>query len=253
MFNPKTEKIKKLSEIFFNRIKELENIFDSPTNIYIDWANIIYWQDKLNWHFDWKRLKQLFDSFENISSIKFYRGVIKGDKKCEKEISELEKYNYDLRKKPVKMISISIDISSIPNNSPSILGNFIKKPLLKKYEIETIEYLNKKFKELNERGIYKIEDKKCNFDVEMSNDMIIDFKENEVKNFVLWSADSDFADSIERLLDKNKKVVLFSTSRRLTNELNDLRKKGLESFEIKKIKDFICWNKEIPKEIKEKL
>ena len=46
---------------------QLENIFGKPANIYIDWQNVLHWQEKLNWHFDTKRIKQFFDSFNTMN------------------------------------------------------------------------------------------------------------------------------------------------------------------------------------------
>lgn len=40
------------------------------------------------------------------------------------------------------------------------------------YKIENIEYLNNIFRELNSAGVYYIEDRKCNFDVEIGRDML---------------------------------------------------------------------------------
>jgi len=50
---------------------------------------------------------------------------------------------------------------------------------------------------------------------------------------------------IEKLLQAGKKVILFATSGKVSRELNQLRSQGLLVFEIKKIRDFICWKKEI--------
>jgi hypothetical protein len=47
MFNPTIDGIKQLAEKYPKRIKELEWIFDKPTNIYIDFANVIRWQGKV--------------------------------------------------------------------------------------------------------------------------------------------------------------------------------------------------------------
>ncbi|MDP3052975.1 MAG: hypothetical protein Q8N22_03465 [bacterium] len=60
MFNPKIERIKKLAELFPRVISELENIFGKSANIYIDWQNVIHWQEKLGWHFNIRRMKQFF-------------------------------------------------------------------------------------------------------------------------------------------------------------------------------------------------
>lgn len=72
MFQAKTEKIQKIANSFSNRIKELEKLFDKPTNIYIDYANILSWHDRLRFHIDLKRFYQFFSSFWNIKNIYFY-------------------------------------------------------------------------------------------------------------------------------------------------------------------------------------
>ena len=245
MFNPKTARIKKLSQKYPDRILELEKIFNKKTNIYIDFANVIRWQDKLRWHIDLKRLKQFLNSFDTINSVKFYSGTIVGKEESEKFIEDIKKMNYDVHTKPVKMMNLSIDVSSISMDSSILLGDFIRKPLLAKFDLETIEYLNKKLKELNDKGIKFIEDLKCNFDVEIGRDMLIDYEKNRVENFILWSGDSDFADPIKQLLDDGKKVILFATARKVASELNELKEKGLLIFDIQKIRNFICWKKEI--------
>ena len=140
-----------------------------------------------------------------------------------------------------------IDYTSIKPDSPALLGKFIRKCLLKKYDLETIEYLNKKFKELNDKGQMYIEDRKCNFDVEIGRDMLLDFERNIADTFVLWSGDSDFFDPIYQLLKDGKNVVLVATAGKVSKELNELKAEGLFIFDIQKIRDFICWNKEIDK------
>lgn len=163
----------------------------------------------------------------------------------QKFIDDVRKRNYDVHTKPVKIMKLSIDVSSIPINSPALLENFIRKPLLKEFNLETIEILNKKLKELNNGGIRFIQDKKCNFDVEIGRDMLIDYDKNGIENFILWSGDSDFSDPIDQLLKDGKKVVVFSTARRVSIEISDT---GVRIFEIKKIRDFICWPKESQKD-----
>ena len=75
--------------------------------------------------------------------------------------------------------------------------------------------------------------------------MLVDYDKNGIENFVLWSGDSDFADPINQLLNDGKKVILFATARKVASELNELRKEGLLIFDIQKIRNFICWKKEI--------
>jgi len=76
MFEPKTEKINKLAKENPIVIKQLESIFLDKTNIYIDFANVLGWEEKLGWNIDLKRLKQFLDSFDNINSVKFYYGTL---------------------------------------------------------------------------------------------------------------------------------------------------------------------------------
>jgi len=142
-------------------------------------------------------------------------------------------------------MKLSIDVSSISKNSPDILKNFIRKPLLKKLKVETIEYLNTELAELNKQGVYFIEDLKCNFDVEIGRDMLLDYDKNGTETFILWSGDSDFADPVKQLLADRKQVVIFATVRMVSSELNELRKDGLLIFDIQKIKNFICWKREM--------
>ncbi|MCL5016377.1 MAG: NYN domain-containing protein [Patescibacteria group bacterium] len=244
MFTSKIARIEKLAKKFPGRIAELDDIFDRTTNVYIDYANVRPWVSKLGWHIDLKRLKQLLNSFDTIQAVKFYNGTLAGDVESEAFMAEIEHCGFDVHTKSVKKMNLSIDVSSIPSNSPDILKDFIRKPLLQKLKIETIEFLNGQLKELNNQGILSVEDLKCNFDVEIGRDMLLDDK-NDTTNFVLWSGDSDFADPVQQLLRDGKKVALFATARRVSSELGALTKKGLFIFDIQKIKNFICWKKEI--------
>lgn len=245
MFKPKTEKIKRIAKNKQTVIKQLGNIFGKAARIYIDYANVRPWSNKLGWHIDLKRLKQFLDSFGAIKAVNFYNGYLEGNKRSKKEIKEVENQKYVLRTKPVKIMRFPINASSIPADSTALLGQFIRRALLRKYEVETIEYLNARFMDMNKKGAYYIEDRKCNFDVEIGVDMLLDYERSKTEVFILWSGDSDFADPLEKLLKAGKKVFLFATARRVSKELSELRTSGLVIFDIQKIRNFICWNREI--------
>ncbi len=245
MFVPFTERIDRLAKKYPKRIEELENFFDNTTAVYIDFANVARWQDKLGWHIDLKRLKQLFKSFDTIKITKFYYGTLLGDAKSQNFMNDVRSYDYDVVSKAVKIIRVPINVTSIPKTSPDIIQQFISMPLLKKLNIETIKFLNERLKELNQQGIMYLEHKKCNFDVEIGSDILVDYVNHKIQNFILWTGDSDFADLLTRFLSDNKKCVLFATARKVSKELNELRQKNLLIFDIKKIRDFICWKKEI--------
>ncbi len=244
MFAPKTEKIKAIAEKSQVMIKQLEQLFGISARMYIDYANVRPWSNKLKWHIDLKRLKQFMDSFDAIEAVNFYNGYIEGDGRSEKEMKEAEDQKYIVRTKPVKIMQLPIDASSVPSDSTTLLDQFIRRALLRKYEVATIEYLNARFADMNKKGELYIEDRKCNFDVEIGVDMLLDCERNNIETFVLWSGDSDFADPLDKLLKASKKVVLFATARKVSKELSVLREKGLIIFEIQKIREFICWNRE---------
>lgn len=245
MFTPKTDRIKNIAEYKQEVITQLESIFIGKTRVYIDYANVRPWSEKLGWHIELKRLKQFLDSFDTVEAVNFYNGYLAGNERSEKEKTEAENNKYFLRTKPVKILKLSVDTSSVLPDSTVLLSQFISRALLKKYEITTIEYLNERFKDMNKKGEYFIEDMKCNFDVEIGVDMLLDCERNSAETFVLWSGDSDFADPIEKLMSAGKKVILFATARKVSKELSVLVDKGLMIFDIQKIRDFICWKKEL--------
>jgi len=250
MFKPKTERIEKLAAIYPERIQELSLIFAKKTNVYLDWSNMYHWSSKLKWHIHLKRLKQLFDSFTRINAVNIYNGILEGDEGSEQFMEEAKSYDYVVITKPVKIMRFSIDVSGIPSNSPFVLENFIKKPLLRKLSIETIEYLNGKLKELYDHGTKYLEVRKCNFDVEIGRDMTLDYERKNAETFILWSGDSDFADPVMQLMKDKKTVFIFATSRRGSVELQETH---VPIFDIQKIRNFICEPSEIQPEIRGKL
>lgn len=245
MFKPFTQRIAEVAKTSSAVIAQLETLFSGRVNIYIDHANVRPWANKLGWHIDYRRLKQLFDSFDNFHAAKIYTGTLMGDSASESLIKDLTNWKYDVRTKPVKIMKMSIDVTSIHPQSPILLNQFVRAALLRRLDVATIEYLNDKLQQMNAAGQYFIEDRKCNFDVEIGRDMLIDHDRNHIDTFVLWSGDSDFAEPVRQLLADKKRVVLFATARRVSTELNELQPDGLMIFDIQKIRNFICWKKEI--------
>lgn len=218
--------------------------------MFIDYANVFYLSERLHWHVEIKRLKQLLDSFDTIRKIAFYNGYLWNNLNSENLINEARKLKYEVHTKPVKVMWLSIDVSSIPNDSPAILNKFIDKSLIKNFSLEVISYLNDRLKELNDKGIKSIEHRKCNFDVEISRDMLLTLGNGEISNFVLWGGDSDFADPVNQITTNKKRVFIFSTARMVSVELS---KTAAAIFDIQKIRNFICRNTEIQEDIKNRL
>lgn len=243
LFTPKTERLEKLAKMYPDVITKLSSFFDKPTIVYIDYANVLGWGYKLSWAADIKRTKQLLDSFLNIKKVRFYYGTIKGDLYSKALSAQAKKYYPDYETKDVKIRHLSIDVSSISLGSTDLLKQFIRMPLLKEFTIADIEYLNNKLKELNAKGQYHIKDKKSNFDVEIGIRIWrdkIDFP--EIETFVLWSGDCDFEYPLLELKKKRKNVIVFAPRGHVASELSDL---GAVIYEIRPLKYFICWPKQI--------
>jgi uncharacterized LabA/DUF88 family protein len=251
MFNPKTGRIKAFIEKFPYVETDLDPLFGSGSaNVYIDYGNVRNWADRLGWHIDLKRLKQLLDSFGGKVISKFYYGTRDGNVESEELTRAVREMGYQIHTKPVKSIRLSIDVSSISADSPDILRNLICTPLLKTLSVQTIQHLNDHLRELNKKDVLSFDDLKCNFDVEIGRDMLIDQAVGEAEVFALWSCDSDFAGPVEELLDDKRRVVVFGTSGMVSRELNLLRKKGLQIYDVKKLKEMICWPRELSEELK---
>ena len=244
-FTPKTDRLRRLYTDKPQAVNEMAGLFVGKTRVYIDYANVRPWSQKLGWHIDPKRLKQFLDSFAAIDEATIYQGTLAGDVRSESEIDELHHFGYRVRTKDVKIMRLSIDATSVASDSTALIGQFLRKALLRRLDIPTVEFLNGKLHELNQRGERYIEDRKCNFDVEIGVDMLLNAHDTGCRTFCLWSGDSDFTDSVERLLALGNRVILFATARRISKELDGLRSSGLVVFDIAKIRNFICWKREI--------
>lgn len=244
-FQPATPKIANIYKQQPHGVDQLDSLITGPTKVYIDYANVRPWSNKLKWHVNPKRILQFYRSFGRINEVSIYQGILKGDAASEREANELNKLGYTFRTKPVKIMRHSIDASSVPKDSTDLISQFVRKALIRQLDIKTVEYLNDRLYELNTKGIYYLEDRKCNFDVEIGTDMMVDAEKGATEVYCLWSGDSDFADVAGQLLDKGKKVILFATARRVSSELSDLQAKGLFIFDISKIRNYICWKREM--------
>src|SRR3989344_5940691 len=115
MFKPKTAKIRELAQnkTLGATTQKLEQLLTGKVNVYVDFANVRPWSEKLKWHINVGRLKQFLDSFDNVESVKWYQGELVGEARSEKEIRKLKKSKYIVRTKPVKVMRLSIDATSV--------------------------------------------------------------------------------------------------------------------------------------------
>src|SRR5260370_10781612 len=183
------------------RIEELRSWLDGKTHVYIDYANVRAKCERKNWMLDIQKTWSLFHSLGNVPAIKFYFGKLIGNRKSEGFHNLLRKIGYEIVTKPVKIMRLSIDVSGIPKDSPSIIKNFVEPCLLRKLTVEAVEQLNEQLRKMNTAGMKYVEMMKCNFDVEIAADMLLDNELHGVDTFCLWTGDSDFVGPILRLLN----------------------------------------------------
>lgn len=237
-FKPKTFPLEHFAKVLPDRIQFLETVLTDKTIVYIDYGNVRGWKDRLGWELDLKKLKDLLDSF-GVKETRFYFGTYAGDSRSERFMTMIHKTGYKVRTKRVKIMKLSIDVSSVSSGSPDILKNFIDGPLLKNLRVETIKYLNDELRALNKSGKTYLECSKCNFDVEIASDMRLDHHTGRADNFCLWSGDSDFEDTLTELLNGGRNVCVVGTAKHIAAEINALKSKGLKIYDLKTLREFL--------------
>lgn len=185
MFTPKDKLTADIANLYPDKISELESIFNNTTNVYIDYGNVFRWFSPATWLMDMKRLIKFLKSFSNINEVYLYYGTDKKNQNSLNWINNMKILGYEVITKEVKSFEISIDISKYNPNSTTILEQFIDKILLRQFDQATINILNNKLAELNSRRIFSVTEKKCNFDVEISVDMIMHCRTGKAYNFIL--------------------------------------------------------------------
>jgi len=220
-----------------DRLAELKKLLVGDTHVYIDYANTRKACERLGWRINLQKLKNLLDSVGTVKSCRFYFGTISGEAKSSGFMARVRKTGFEVRTKSVKLFDLSIDVSSVSSQSPDILRSFINPALIRSLKVEAIEYLNQQLLDLNKQGVFSLEMRKCNFDVEIATDMRLDNALKKARTYCLWSGDSDFADPILQLLEDGKNAVVIAPH--VSSELNALRPEGLVIYDLRKLKDLI--------------
>ncbi len=243
MFKPRTRKIGDILRKKSNQVKFLDKkIFLGRTIVYIDWANVYKWQEKLGWHIDTKRLFQFLTSFDQIEKVKLYEGYFEDNVESKENIQRFKDIGFEVRTKPVKEIRVAIDAKSIPLDDTTIIKRVVSNALIKKLPLEAVEQINQMIRNINQNGDFHLIQHKCNFDVEMASDIRVDsLLDESINSFVIVSGDSDFIDTVESLISDKKNVVILGTSGRISYELSTSK---AYIYDVKQIKNYICWNRE---------
>ncbi|PIR72724.1 MAG: hypothetical protein COU42_00120 [Candidatus Nealsonbacteria bacterium CG10_big_fil_rev_8_21_14_0_10_36_24] len=185
---------------------------------YLDLTNMFHWQDVLGWKFRIKDvIRQLF-TFPNIKEVKVYYGLNpRNQRDSEAFLNRIKKTGANLRPNPPKeMKFIKKDIDEALFFQRRTMTLFDRQIKSKIYEL---------IDELKKSGIIIVEPK-CNFDVEMTMDMLDDVE--KITAIMLFSGDSDMQAPLERLRVKGKKIGIVGVRDMVAGELHRIKDKYID-------------------------
>lgn len=179
---------------------------ESSLIAYLDLSNMFHWQDTLKWNFSvYETIKQL-KAIKTLKEIRVYYGFNEREfKKSKRFHKSVMASGATLITKPVKWIKKNISKRL-----------FVKNATLEKLDQNAHSKLEQFINCLNDRNI-EIEEPKCNFDVEMSLDMLDN--SDKISGILLFSGDSDFYEPLERLRIKGKSIYIFGVRGQVAREL----------------------------------
>lgn len=191
--------------------------------VIIDWANVYGWFEKLGWEIEPKKFYKYLRSYSQITDIRFYFGIEKGNKKSEEFQRRIKKIGYTLISKELKWVPVSLDRIHFKNflkELSKITDN------LEKGNADFADQLRKAIK----TPIYR---RKCDFDCEITIDVIKNI--NEIDGLILFSGDGDYAVVVNELIKRNKRAIVVFAKGHKGKEYQDF-KKGLYLCSVEQLK-----------------
>jgi len=192
--------------------KQYEELFKSETALiaYLDLTNMFHWQEVLGWRFRIEDVISQLLRFQNMKEVKVYYGFNERDKiNSEVFHNRIKKSGAILRTKPVKFIRKNIDDALFfKRQTMTLFDGAIKKKI---YEL--IDTLKK--------AEIIIEEPKCNFDAEITIDMMDDIE--KISALILFSGDSDLRAPLERLKVKGKRIYITCVRGMISTELYQIK------------------------------
>jgi len=183
--------------------------------VYLDLTNIFHWQDVLGWKFRIEDMIEQLLTFPNIKEIKVYYGKNERDlKNSEAFHNRIKKTGAILRTKSMKFIPKTIQD-----------GMFFQRKTLNLFDGGVKNKINELIEELQKSEIV-IEEPKCNFDVEMTMDMLDDAE--KMTAILLFSGDSDMCAPLERLKVKEKHIGVVGVRGKVAGELHEIKEKYID-------------------------
>lgn len=179
---------------------------------YLDLTNMFHWQNFLGWKFRIEDvIGQLF-TFPNIKEIKVYYGKNERDlKNSEAFHKRIKESGAILKTKPVKFIPKTITE-----------GMFFQRKTMTLFDNPIMNKIRGLITELHKSSIL-IEEQKCNFDVEMTMDMLDDV--DKLTAVMLFSGDSDMYAPLERLKVIGKHIGILGVRGMSAKELQTVTDK----------------------------
>lgn len=187
--------------------KQFKLDLKGKTAVFIDYANMKSWLAQMGYFINLEALYKHLKSYSRVERIYFYYGTDFTNPKSSNFIQKVRQFGYDVTTKPVKYINVNLtDLLNKPGN----------RQMIDALDKKTRSRLVSNIASLVQKGI-RLTLPKCNFDVEITKDMIL-FKDS-FDTAVLFSGDSDFAEILKFLRGKDKNVIVVSTRRFLSGEL----------------------------------
>ncbi len=185
---------------------------------YLDLTNMFHWQDVLGWKFRMEDVIGQLSTLPNVKEVKVYYGLNPRDRKnSEAFLSRIRKAGANLRPNPPKeMKFIKKDINE---------GLFFQRKTITLFDGGVKKKIQELIDELQKSGIV-IEEPKCNFDVEMTMDMLDDV--DKITAIMLFSGDSDMCAPLERLKVKGKKIGIVGVRGMVADELHKIKHKYID-------------------------
>ena len=182
---------------------------------YLDLTNMLHWQDVLGWKFRIEDLMSQLFNFSNIKEIKVYYGFNEKDSKNSEAFhNRIKRTGAILRTKPMKFLQREIDDGLFfQRRTMTLFDNMVRS---KVYELVA---------ELQKSGVV-IEEPKCNFDVEMTMDMLDDAEKTTA--VLIFSGDSDLLGPLERLKVRGKNVGIVGVRGKVAKELHNVKDKYID-------------------------
>ncbi len=182
---------------------------------YLDLTNMFHWQDVLGWKFRIEDIMEQLFTFSNIKEIKVYYGKNEKDlKNSEAFHNRIKKTGAILRTKLMKFIPKTIRE-----------GMFFQRKTLTLFDDGVKNKIGELIEELQRYGLI-IEEPKCNFDVEMTMDMLDDT--DKLTAVMLFSGDSDMRAPLERLKVKGKHIAVVGVRGQVSGELHQVKDKYID-------------------------